>query len=179
MYLSGCEPDTFATVRSFVERTLRDCRRIEDAAPVVIEALCATQGWPFGTVWIRDDAQKVLRCAGCWHRAGDEFLAELAALTRALTFAKGLGAPGRVWLTGEPALVERIRDQRTFARRDAAAHAGLVCAVVFPILHDGEVLGAIDLIGRASPHDAELQGVLREVGRQLGRFLATARASTN
>lgn len=158
-------------VRHGIQRILDECTQLSDAAPRVLQALCATQGWPFGTLWEKDRAGRVLRCAGSWHREDDIFLAELAALTRGLTFAKGLGAPGRVWLTGEPQLIEQVRDERTFARREVAAQAGLVSAVVFPILHDGEVLGVIDLIGRASPHDPELHLLLSEVGRQLARFM--------
>lgn len=157
------------------------CRLLASHAPSaetkarVLEVICAAEGWPFGSFWERDDAVRILRCVSVWHRPDDGGLAELAEMTKALTFAKGLGAPGRAWLTAEPQIIENVRDDTAFARRAAALRAGLRSAVVFPLVHEGDVLGVIDLIGRMPPGDGEVAELFGPIGRRLGEFLAASR----
>jgi hypothetical protein len=174
------QPRTREEPHHELDRTIRRLLESETPAaelkPRLLEAICVGEEWPFGTFWERDDAANVLRCAAVWHRPDDASLAELATMTAALTFAKGLGAPGRVWLTGEPQLIDNVRDEASFARRVIALRAGLHSAVVFPLLHDGEVLGVIDLIGRVSS-DRMADELFGPLGRQIGEFLARSRIS--
>jgi len=158
-------------------RLLKSSVHTSELKARLLEAVCVQEEWPFGTFWERDDASHVLRCTAVWHRPDDMWLAELAVMTAALTFAKGLGAPGRVWLIGEPQLIENVGDEPSFARRVVALRAGLRSAFVFPLVHDGDVLGVIDLIGRMPPGDRAAESVFGSIGRRIGEFLARSRVS--
>ena len=163
-------------VQHAVSRVLADAGSLTDAAPPIIEAICSAEGWDFGAIW-QHGADERLRCAGVWHRPGDAALAELAEVSRALTFEKGSGVVGEVWSTGRSRTVLDRLDEPAFVRGPAAARAGLRCAVVFPIRYGDDVTGVIDLLGRTPPSDPELEGLLAAVGQQIGLFVARSRAA--
>jgi len=177
MSKQGSRDESSHELHRTVSRLLSSAASLDDLARRVLEAICVGEGWPFASFWERDDAARVLRCACIWHRPHDTGLAELGRMTEALTFSKGLGAPGRAWLIGEPQVVENICDEHSFQRRALALRAGLRSAIVFPLMHEGEVFGVIDLIGRVPPGDREIEGLFVPLGARLGEFLARMRAA--
>jgi serine phosphatase RsbU (regulator of sigma subunit) len=83
------------------------------------------------------------------------------------------GLPGRVWSTGVPVTVERIRDDPVLLRQTEAEQAGLQTAFAFPVEHDDHLVGVIELFRlRPVPITPEHIPVLADIGVQLGRHLA-------
>lgn len=157
-----------------VSRALAESVAIDDAAPRVLRALCDSEGWDVGTMWtVNGDA---LRCLSVWQRPDVSGLEELVAITRTMSMAKGEGVAGRVWETGEPAVVLDVSADRTFLRGPAAARAGMRTAVALPVVVRGNVVGVFDLIGRESPIDAQLSELLSAVGGQFGSFVERSEA---
>jgi hypothetical protein len=62
-------------------------------------------------------------------------LHEFRAATEGMTFLRGVGLPGRAWEEGRPVVLNHFRGGSGFVRVEAAAKAGLVAGVGFPIFH--------------------------------------------
>lgn len=75
---------------------ISELESVESALEVVLQEICQLKGWAYGEAWIPDPNNRVLRCSHAWY-ANTTDLTEFRRATEELTFAKGLGLPGRVW----------------------------------------------------------------------------------
>src|SRR5262245_53972190 len=98
-------------------RALTESETLEEAAPRMLKAVCEALGWGFGAIWAVDRAGtgKVLRPVGTWHALSLP-LARFTAATQQTTFASGIGLPGRVWSSGEPAWIPDVTRDVNFPR---------------------------------------------------------------
>ncbi len=160
-----------------VSRALADALMLADAAPRIIEAICGAEGWASGAIWEADPASEVLRCAGTWHPPGDASLEELALATEPLDFEKGEGAPGKAWLTGNPTFAKGSVYDPGPHRRAVAERAGIKSGIVVPLRHGSEVVGVLELLGRAPAAAPSPEEPLAAIGRQIGLFVARVRAT--
>ncbi len=75
-----------------VTRVLAEASSLAEATPKILRAVCESLRWDMGAIWhIEGD---LLCCVDVWH-AGGEHLGEFEQATRATTFARGVGLPGR------------------------------------------------------------------------------------
>ena len=94
-----------------------------------------------------------------------------------MTFARGIGLPGRVWTSGEPVWIPDVAHDANFPRAIVAAREGLHAAFGFPVLVRGEVLSVIEFFSREIREpDANLLAMLSTVGNQIGMFIDRRRA---
>ena len=111
-----------------------------------------------------------------WHDPSVH-VAEFDADTRARSFSKGVGLPGRIWEQGAPAWINDVTRDKNFPRAAVAAREGLRGAFGFPIVIAGEVLGVIEFfVRRARPPDGNLLRMMAIIGNQVGQFLERRRA---
>jgi PAS domain S-box-containing protein len=159
-----------------VTRALAEAATIEAAAPEVLRALGERLGWEGAAFWIIAPGADVLSCLAVWH-CGSEDAAALAAAARPLTFARGQGAPGRVWQAGEPIWFPDVTRVETSPRAALAARTGARQVFGFPIRSGEEIRGVVGLFGRNLPDpDGELVALVISVGSQLGLFIERRRA---
>ena len=138
--------------------------------------MCEALSWDFGAVWHLDPGAAVLRCVETWHLP-DVSISEFEAATRRATFARGLGLPGRVWATGEPAWIPDVVDDANFPRATIARRQGLHGAFALPILTRGQVVGVMEFFSREIREpDEGLLRMLTQVGAQIGQFMERRRA---
>ena len=157
-------------------RVLAESTRLAEATPRVLEAVCTTLGWEHGAFWQVDQQAGVLRCVDLWAPPGARF-AEFEALSRTMTFAPGVGLPGRIWAGRRPAFILDVLQDANFPRAPVAAGEGLHTAVGFPILVGGGVFGVMEFFSREIRQpDAELIAMLETIGHQLGLFIERHRA---
>jgi serine phosphatase RsbU (regulator of sigma subunit) len=94
-----------------------------------------------------------------------------------LRLAPGVGLPGRVLATGEPAWIEDVVADTNSQRSETARRFGIRSGVAFPIVADGGVAAVAELFSRAGRQvDVELLGALASAGGEIGRFLERATA---
>jgi PAS domain S-box-containing protein len=94
-----------------------------------------------------------------------------------LTFARGVGLPGRVWSAAELRWVDSIGEDADFPRAGVAAEAGLHSAAAVPVVGANGVIGVIELLSRTvRPPDPEQGQTLSTAGRQLAHYVARVRA---
>src|SRR5438128_5662496 len=148
----------FGTVQDITERKRAEQRRmaqhtvthilaeattLEEATPNILRAVCDCLGWDLGALWRRDREAGVLRCIEMWHKESVE-VPDFEAASRDTTLKPGVGLPGRVWLSREPAFSPDVVQDANFLRAPIAAQEGLHTALAIPILLGGEVLGVME-----------------------------------
>ena len=155
---------------------LAESPTLADAAPRMLKAICETLEWEFGALWRINPVAGVLQCAGTW-RSPSTPIAEFEAITAAAVFKPGIGLPGRVWSTGDPAWIPDVVHDANFPRAPAAGRAGLHGAFGFPILRGRTVLAVMEFFAReVRQPDPDLLGMLGAVGSQIGLFVDRKRA---
>src|SRR5688500_6893190 len=108
-------------------RILADSPTLVDAVLRMLRAVCEGLGSQHGARWGVDHARHVLHCIGIWQPASQS-LDEFAAASRHSTFTSGVGLPGRVWATREPACIPDVTRATTFPRAPIARRVGLHAA---------------------------------------------------
>lgn len=157
-----------------VGQVLANAPNIHEAAPGILSAVCTNLDWTAGALWTIDRDLQELRPVSVWTRDGEA--TPFTAATNATTFARGVGLPGRVWESGEPAWIEDVSRDANFPRGPVARQSGLQSAFGFPIRMGGEVLGVVECFQRtAAAPDADLLATMAIVGDQIGQFIARTR----
>ena len=152
-------------------RVLAEAETLHAATPGILQAICEGLGWEHGALWSVDRAAGVLRCEDIW-RLSTAPLTEFAAISRQMTFAPGIGLPGRVWTSRAAVWVQDVLDDANFPRAAFAAKDGLHAALGVPICAGNDVLGVMEFFARQIrvPDDHVLQ-MMEGVGSQVGRFM--------
>ena len=92
---------------------LAEATTLVEATPMLVKAMAEALDATVGAIWEVDAAANALRCINLWHQPGAE-LADFERTTRAITFAPGVGMPGRVWHTGRPLWIPDISADPNF-----------------------------------------------------------------
>jgi PAS domain S-box-containing protein len=157
-------------------RALAESATLAEAAARVLQALCEALGWDFGALWNVDNNSGILHCVETWHLPAIE-LPRFEAATRSAAFTRGIGLPGRVWFTGQPAWMSDVVADENFPRAPIARDEGLHGAFALPLLIRGTVVGVMEFFSREIREpDEELLGMLSRVGSQVGQFMERKRA---
>jgi PAS domain S-box-containing protein len=159
-----------------VARVLAESVSPEEAAAKILQAICESLGWNVGTLWTVDGTQQVLRCIEVWHKPCVH-IPEFAAASREHQFAMGVGLPGRVWASGQPAWIADVVQDVHCLRAPVAAREGLHAAFAFPIRIDTNVLAVMEFFSAAIHEpDTELLEMMATIGSQIGQFIERRRA---
>jgi two-component system sensor histidine kinase/response regulator len=164
------------TAEHAVARALIEAESIDEAAPKILEALCIALEWDHGTIWVVDRASERLRCARTWSLPTLAF-PEFDAVSLSWAFPRGVGLPGRVWDTAQPAWIPDVTRDTNFPRAAVASREGLHAAFGFPVTLRGEVLSVMEFFSREIREpDPDLLSTLTAVGNQIGMFIDRRRA---
>jgi signal transduction histidine kinase/CheY-like chemotaxis protein len=157
-------------------RVLVESPTLADAMPRVLQAVCEGLDWVVGVRWSIDPEAQVLRCEEAWTAPG-RAVQELIDSNRRMTFARGVGLPGRVWNTARAAWIVDVTRDRNFPRAPAAAQGGLRSAFGFPIIGPGGFLGVMEFFSTdvRAPDEALLR-LFEGLGGQVGQFIERKRA---
>src|SRR3990172_4772095 len=163
-----------------VARCLSASDALADAAPKILQAICESLEWDQGEVWSvlwnADLQANVLRCAGIWHPPSASF-PEFEAVTRQIEFAPGVGLPGRVWASGEPAWIPDVTQDANFPRAPMAAKEGVRAGLAFPLKPDGGVLGVMGFFSREIRQpDNDLLQMFTSLSNQISQFIKRKKA---
>lgn len=145
---------------------------LEEAAPILLEALAEGLGWDGGSVWAERGG--VLEPVARWSSGSDELA---AVMTAGSSFRPGEGLPGSVYVRGEAMWIETVSDSEVFVRRQPARSAGVTSCFAFPVYVGGSVEGVVEMYSRSrQPPEPELLAVLQSAGLEIGRYLERAQA---
>jgi PAS domain S-box-containing protein len=153
-----------------------ESKTMAEATPRVLQAICEELGWDFAALWMVDGASDVLRCVETWHRSTAP-LSEFDASTRCAVFNTGVGLPGRVWASAQPAWIPDVLADPNFPRAPMAYHEGLHAAFALPLINHGTVIGVMEFFSRAIREpDGPLLAMLARVGEQICGFMERKKA---
>ena len=124
-----------------------------------------------GVLWTFDAGTGLLHWRLDW--AGGDDVDPLREVVRRLTFAPGVGLPGRVLAGGELMWIKDIAADDNFPRADVARAAGLRSAVGIPLVSSQGVLGGMEFLSRepATPTGEQIER-LSLAGAQLAAYVA-------
>jgi len=172
---SLCENNERLAAQYALTSILAQPTTLAEASPKILQATCESLGLDMGAIWKVDPEAKLLRFVELWHKPAVK-IPEFAAITRRMTFPRGLGLPGRIWATGEPAWIVNAVEDSNFPRAPVAAKEGLHAAFGFPIKLDDQVLGVIEFFSRQIlPPDEDLLRMMATIGAQVGQFIVRKR----
>ena len=118
-----------------------------------------------------------LVCDSDWF-CGEGDLQAFRVASEAIQFKPGVGLPGRVWESKQPAWIEDVRQDPNFPRSTAARTIGLKTAVGIPILSGDKVIAVIEFFMRESRSENEqLVRVIVAVAAHLDLVMERKRAA--
>jgi signal transduction histidine kinase len=159
-----------------VTQILAQAATLREATAKILQALCECLVWDVGALWSIDRDAGVLRCVEVWHKDSVE-VPEFEAASRETTFIPGIGLPGRVWFSREPAYIPDVVRDSNFLRAPIAAREVMHAAFGFPILLGGEVLGVMEFFSHEIREpEQELLDMMGTIGSQIGQFIERKQA---
>ncbi|MEG4996199.1 adenylate/guanylate cyclase domain-containing protein [Microcoleus sp. B4-D4] len=115
----------------------------ESAIDVILGLICQTIEWNLGEAWI-PSSEGVLKCA-TGRYVSDSSFAQFRQTSWELTFAAGVGLPGRIWQSQQSEWIEDVSTapEQVFLQSQIAMDVGLKAAFGVPILADNQVLAIL------------------------------------
>ena len=163
--------DQRKSVLHAVAQILAESLTLSESTPLIIQRICGGLGWQIGTIWQVNRDSAILNSAGVWHVGSATFPA-FEAITRQRTFEKGVGLPGRVWASGEPAWIPDVVRDDNFPRAHVADQEGLHAAFGFPIRLGAEIYGVMEFFSpQIRQPDEDLLQMMGTIGIQIGQFI--------
>ena len=154
-----------------ITRLFAESSSLQQVTTPFLEAACSLLDWDLGAFWMMDNDAGQLRSVDVWCRPGlnpAEFLEE----TRTLRFAPGIGLPGRVFATGQMALIPNVQASDNFPRARTASAGSLRSGVALPIPQGQRTAGVIEFFSRKTAEpDADALQTLTNLASQLGQFI--------
>ena len=146
---------------------------VEEAAKVCLDRICQHTGWPLGHAYfwqaLPDHSLGVLASRRVWHADHTDRHHRFQEVTEGMLMGWGIGLPGRVWKSGQPAWILDVTRDTNFPRAPAAREAGLRAGFAFPVLAQGKVVAVLEFFsGEAREPDPDLLATVANLGIQLG-----------
>ncbi|MBV9411510.1 MAG: PAS domain S-box protein, partial [Acidimicrobiia bacterium] len=141
------------------------------ALEVTVQRVCEVTGWVCGAAWTPLADGSALELRRSWSR-DDPRLRAYCEARHALELPPGVGLPGRVWASGEPALSTNVGVHDTSAQQ-----AALDVAVAVPVLAERQVVAVLELFNVAEGRDdRRVLSLVATVASQLGTVIERKRA---
>jgi len=152
---------------------------LEQAVQEIVDEVCRYTGWPIGHIYVIDpDNPNTLISTDVWHIAGDQKdFSTFRAVTETTSFEKGIGLPGRVFESGQPAWIVDVTKDSNFPRMKAAKDIGIRSGFAIPVLAETEVVAVLEFFAvDAVEPDGSLLWSLANICTQIGRVFERAQA---
>jgi hypothetical protein len=182
-----------ALARAALQETLNDRAAVTtvvseiSAAPdqaaalrIALDTVRTAFGWAYGSYWVLDPVDNVLRFQQESGSAGEEF----RKVTLTASFAEGVGLSGRTWRARDLYFVRDIGEMTDCVRAPAAQRAGVRSGVCFPLIVGGRVVGTMDFfvtetIDLSESRAAALRNVQQLVSQRLDVLRRTEEDADN
>ncbi len=152
-----------------VTRILEESSTFSEAAVKILAAIGKAVDYQVGVLWTLDKDSNLLRCQEVWKALPDKFT-EFESITRMLTFALGVGLPGRVWQSCELIWTADITKDNS-PRKFQAFEAGLHAAFGLPIKQGSELIAILEFLSdKTFQPDNSLLKMMVDLGIKIGQF---------
>jgi PAS domain S-box-containing protein len=165
--MSGNDHDEQLNLLQTITLEVAAADDLSSALKIVLRQVCEKTGWALGQAWVPNRDGSVLVCDSDWF-CGEGDLQDFRVASEATHFKPGVGLPGRVWASKQPAWVEDVTNDPNFPRSAAARTAGLRTGVGIPILSGNEVIAVLEFfMGESREQNERLLNVIASVAGQL------------
>src|SRR6266542_2093860 len=149
---------------------------VDDAMQFALDRVCAHMGWPVGHVYMRDPCGELVP-SSIWHIDDPDRFRAFREVTQATRFTCGMGLPGSVLASGNPAWIMDVTRQPDFKRSKEAEGIGIKAGFAFPVLVEREVAAILEVYSdeEAEPDESQME-VMGHIGAVLGRVVERKRA---
>ncbi|WP_242515366.1 STAS domain-containing protein [Sorangium cellulosum] len=152
---------------------VHEAASVEEALHRTIVHICDRLGWPVGHVYVpaAEDPSLLLPTA-LWYLDDEVKFATFKAVTEATQFTRGVGLPGRVLASKQPAWVRNVREDANFPRARLAKNLGVKTGFAFPVvIGAAEVVAVLEFFSDAEyGDDGTFLATIGRIARQLGRL---------
>jgi methyl-accepting chemotaxis protein len=131
-----------------------------------LDAVKAAFGYDYGACWLIDEELQQTTFAVETGNLGPAF----DRINQETHYKKGQGLTGKTWATADVIFIPVLREISNSALVDAACRAGVISAVAFPFIVEGEVYGVFFFFSLSPifPSQDRLDA-LRNIGRLVGQ----------
>lgn len=151
----------------------------DTALQLLIDEICVSTGWPIGHVYLPAPDGKLLESTEIWHTGENENdgESEFRRVTREISFAPGIGLPGRIWESGKPEWIDDVQSDPNFPRAKQCEDINVVSAFGFPIKIHNQVVAILEFFSdkTVEPGD-KLLTLADSLGQQIGQVLERQQA---
>jgi GAF domain-containing protein len=143
---------------------------VSEAIYDCLHKICRHTNWPVGHVYhLINDGTDTLHSSDIWYTTGSKSFESFRAVSTATTFDKGIGLPGRVLASGQPAWIIDVTKDHNFPRAKLAKDIRVRAGFAFPVLIDSSVVAVLEFFSTdAIEPDPLLLNIMAYVGMQLG-----------
>jgi PAS domain S-box-containing protein len=159
--------ERFRTCEQAVTAALAEATNIEEAGPLVLEAVVSTLDWAHAELWLVDEAAGVVRPAARWSAPGRQADLEVPA-----DLPYGQGLPGRAWQVGKPLWIRDVGRPQSLISEETAKASLLHAALAVPVREGFETLGVLTVFADTveDPED-ELLALMSGIAAHIGQFV--------
>lgn len=162
-----------------VSRILAEAPELREAGRRIVRRICKGLGWETGALWLPDAEGARLEMVEAWSSDAVDVEAFLHA-SRCISFAPGLGLPGRVWRSGTICWVADVALDANFPRAAAAQACGLKSALALPFVNGGHFQGMMEFYSQTSEEpDEGLLQTLDALSNQIAQFFVRKKAEAD
>ncbi len=146
---------------------------IYEAMNRAVKHICEGIHWPVGNMYLIDSQNPdCLVPSEIWYLKNTEKYKSFQDETKLMSFAKGVGLPGRVFASAKPEWVEDVTLDSDFPRTPFAKQSGLKTAFAFPIRIGEEIIGVMQFFSDTKEKtNPDLLDLICDVGSLLGSFV--------
>ncbi|MBE8989503.1 GAF domain-containing protein [Nostoc sp. LEGE 12450] len=157
-------------------RVLAESTTISEAMPQILQGICESLEWDLSEIWMVNQRVNLLSLLNSWYKISSG-MQEFEILSQQISFASGIGLPGRVWESAEPVWIVDVVKDKDFIRSQIAVQAELHGAFGFPIHSGKNILGVITCFSHEIQQpDPDLAKVMNSIGEQVGQFIERKQA---
>jgi len=155
-----------------------ETRAIDETLRFCLRQICEFARWPLGHLYLTaDNPAEGLVPTEYWHVDEPGQFETFQKVTLETPLEEGVGLPGRVLVSGEPAWIIDVTKDSNFPRAKLAQDIGVKAGFAFPILIGRRVVGVMEFFSPdAVEPDPQMLDIMAQIGTQLGRVLERKQA---
>lgn len=172
------EKTSFVQLHKDIAVAVNETQSVRDTIKFCLKRICQHTGWPVGHLYLADTAvDSRLVSSTIWHLDHPDQFETFRTISEDTAFIPGVGLPGRVLASGQPAWIIDVTQDPNFPRARLAQDIGVKAGFAFPILSGQEVVGIMEFFStEAEEPRREMLEIMGHIGTHLGRAIEKKRA---
>jgi len=149
-----------------------ESRTLDEVAPTCLKSVCLIMNWPVGHLYVLQEESAELVSSKIWHVEERERFGKFISITERMPMPSGVGLPGRVLASNEPAWIKDVTLDENFPRTRLAGEFGVRAGFAFPVVIEGRTVAVFEFFSSVAvePNQTLLE-TMKTIGIQIGRVI--------